>query len=116
MGERPAPGGKAKACDGLKWVSPVKMIASVVAITPTHSSAPSLPIIVIRRYSRTTAVATVAIARNVPFVIVNSRNVVPMAGMESGIRCAVIVLCSAGQRYSAYAQSRYSPRPSRAAR
>ena len=49
-----------------------------------------------------TAVATVAIARKVPLVIVISMNVVPMPGSESGTRLAAMVSCSAGQRYSAY--------------
>jgi hypothetical protein len=39
-----------------------------------------------------TAVATVAIARKVPLVIVMSMNVVPMPGIGTGMRCEAIEL------------------------
>ena len=46
--------------------------------------------------------ATVAIARNVPLVIVNSMNGRADAGKGKRNSLAAIVSCSAGHRYSAY--------------
>ena len=54
--------------------------------------------------------ATVAIARNVPFVIVNvDERRADDRESAARIRCAAIVLCSAGHRYSAYCAKPMQP-------
>ncbi len=60
-----APGGKLKAREASKWLSPAMMIQDMVPITPAKSSFEIHPMLVILRYRRSTARATVPIATNV---------------------------------------------------
>jgi hypothetical protein len=104
-----APEGNVNACAALKCVIPDRMIQSVVPTTPIQSSAAILPITVMRRYSSSTANAATPIARNVPFVMVNSMVVAPMPGRGIGIFVEVIVSINAGQRYAAYCAKPMQP-------
>src|SRR5579863_2792160 len=60
-----APGGKLKAREASKWLSPATMIQDMVPITPARSSFEIHPMLVILRYKRSAARATVPIATKV---------------------------------------------------
>src|SRR5580658_7459858 len=97
-----APGGKLKAWEASKWLSPAIMIQNMVPITPAKSSFEIHPMLVILRYRSTVASATIPIATNVAPETSQCNCNLPSSGKGKLQWRAMYCFSSPGQKYDAY--------------